>query len=254
MTQSQIVGTQQQEAPPLKAETPASETVADANIITKALEGGKKWGGKFDTPEEMEKAYNNTAKVYQENQELKKQLEDRAKAPDDYKVTDTVKMSEGELKGLKELAKKAGLTQDQFLRTAEEIQQITKSQLESFEVRKKSIGDDQMIKLQDYVKKVSPGNEALQASMLNTLINDENARTRAFEHRSKLLNTGAPGMSSGNTIDLSKKTDGKAELLKMRKEMAANPRDTDLQKKYIEKAREYAHDSGHAKDMERMSR
>lgn len=254
MTQSHSVGAQPPETPPLKVETAPAELATDSNIITKALEGGKKWGGKFDTPEEMEKAYNNTAKVYQENQDLKRQLEERAKAPEDYKVSDAIKMAEGELKGLKELAKKAGLTQDQFLRTAEEIQQITKAQMDSFEGRKKSIGDDQMIKLEDYVKKVSPGNEALQASMLNTLINDENARTRAFEHRNKLLSTGAPGMSTANGIDLTKRVDGKAELLEIRKKMAENPRDTKLQEKLIQRAREVAHDTGLAKDMERMSR
>ena len=72
------------------------------------------YAGKFKTVEELEAGYNNSAKVFQENEEVKRRLEESTKVPDDYQTPSDVQLHDNDIAQLKNAAKSSGLTQAQF--------------------------------------------------------------------------------------------------------------------------------------------
>lgn len=177
--------------------TEATTTTTPSTTTTSTPPPVKKWAGKFDTPEALEEAYNNTAKVYQENQELKTKHEESTKK----------------------------------LQSIEENEQKRRN---SFEERKKVLGDDKINILHDYTKKFLP--EKLQEVALNKLIEDEEAMNQALKDRDNRLNSKAPGMNSGST-STPERYDGQKDLLAAREEHRRHPTQKNREK-YIDLCRQ----------------
>lgn len=221
-------------------ETATAETQSDSNV-TDILTGSepKLWAGKYKTVEELEEGYKSSLTVHNENKELKKQLESFTNIPDDYSVPDDLALREIELKDIKALAKNAGLTQEQFLRTAKEMQNRIAAQNSQFENAKKEIGEETLNVLDDYVSKNYPS--SLKEHILNKLIRDKKAMTEAMEHRDKTLNSSAPGMDRGS-ISSPEKYDGAHELQKAAAEHHKDPRNKEKKARYLNLAKEVGHE------------
>lgn len=199
--------------------------------------GDKLYAGKFKTVEELETGYTNAAKVYQENETLKKQVTDATKVPDDYSTPTGVALHEADLAETKRLAKESGMTQAQYEKFVKQTEAKSRSQHETFEAAKKEIGADQLNILQDYVKKAYP--EKLHDAVLKTLIKDKDARAAALEHRQKLLNNRVPGMETpGAGYDHDVTYD---DVLKAREAHQKNKGDMKLRKRYLDMTARYAH-------------
>jgi hypothetical protein len=194
----------------------------------------KLWAGKYKSPEDLEEGYNKIRNTYTENQELKKQLQSFTTVPDDYQTTD-VGLRQEQIQELKQIAKNAGLNQDQFFKTAKEMQDRINYQFEILEQRKKEIGEKDLNLLTDYVSKQYP--EKLQETVLNKIIKDKEAMTEAMNHRSKILNSQVPGMDTG-TGQQEEKYSGQKELVEAAKAHHKDPRNNALKERYIKIAAE----------------
>ncbi|MDQ8039633.1 MAG: hypothetical protein REH83_04430 [Rickettsiella sp.] len=194
----------------------------------------KLYAGKYKSVEELEKAYKNSAKVFNENKALQDKLKS-LEAPESYNLPESISLPTQEIQGLQNIAKTAGLNQEQFNKTLSamtEQQQYYQSQLEE---RKKTLGYKLAI-VEDYVTKTYPS--SLQTTILNTLIGDENAMSDALKHRDQLLNSQVPGLSN-QRANLPDPYEGKNELLKVAKEYERDPSDKN-RKRYINLASEVA--------------
>lgn len=200
-------------------------------------EGGtppKKWAGKFETPEALEEAYNNTAKVHQENVELKGKYEALTKVPEKYTLPEAVKISSKEQAILERAAKKVGLNQEYFSKMAEEFHAEENAQMQAMADRRKAIGEEKVNVLHDYVKKFYP--ERVQDTLFRELIKDDEAMKQAMIDRDKRLNSRAPGIE-GAGAGFQEKYDGQAELLKAREAYTKNPSQKNKDR-YIDMARQ----------------
>lgn len=196
----------------------------------------KLYAGKFKTVEELEAGYNNAAKVYQDNEDLKKRIDESTKIPDDYAIPSDVQLHESDINELKAAAKESGLTQAQFERLAMKQNQSVKSKLESFENAKKELGSDNLNLLQDFLNKTYP--DKVADKMLKEAIKDKDLRAQLMDQRTKMLNSSVPGSSqvTPNTYndvthdDVKKQREimmnsrGKARIEAQRKYVAMNAR------------------------------
>ena len=194
----------------------------------------KKWAGKYDTPEQLEEAYKGSAKVFQENQELKSKVESMTKVPDQYVPPEHVKLSDQRKAYLDRAAKKAGLNQDHYNKMAEELHADELAQSNQFEERKKAIGQEKINLIEDYVKKNYP--EKLHKTMFNEIIKDDEAMTQAMSDRDKRLNSKVPGVDQAGA-GFEPKYDGQAEVLKAREALRKNPSEAN-KKRYIDISRQ----------------
>lgn len=202
----------------------------------------KLYAGKFKTVEDLEAGYNSSAKVFQENNDLKKRLEDISRVPDDYAPPSEIALHESDLAEAKRLAKESGMTQSQFERFAKQQEAKAKKQLEDFENAKKEIGPDKLNVLQDYIKNYYP--EKMQDTVLKTLIKNKEAREAAFAHREQLLNNTAPGMHRpGRPFDHRVTYD---DVLKARAALQERKGDMKLRKRYLDLTAAYAHQKDNA--------
>jgi len=204
-------------------------------------EGGEKlYAGKFKTVEELEAGYNSSAKVFQENDTLKKRIDEATKVPDDYNTPTEIALHESDLAETKRLAKEAGMTQTQYEKFARQQHDKAKKMVDDYDNAKKEIGADNLNILQDYVTKYYP--EKLQSSILKNLIKDKDARAAALEHRQQLLNNRAPGMNKpGQGFDYKVSYE---DLLKAREAHQKNKADPKLKKRYLDLTSAYAHQKG----------
>jgi len=194
----------------------------------------KKWGGKYDTPEQLEEAYNETGKVHRENQELKSKYESMTKVPDQYTAPEHVKLSDHRKALIDRAAKKAGLNQEHYAKFAEEVYADEVAQNNQLEDRKKQIGQEKINVVQDYVKKNFP--EKLQTTVFNEIIKDDEAMTQAMKDRDARLNSRVPGVDQAGA-GFEPKYDGQAEVLKAREALRKNPSEAN-KKKYIDISRQ----------------
>lgn len=191
----------------------------------------KLYAGKYKSVEDLEEGYKASEKFISENAVLKKKIEMFEKVPDDYEVSPEIAMRDAEIRELKVIAKNAGLNQDQFIKTAKEMQERLKYQLTAFEQAKQEVGEANLNILTDYVTSHYP--ERLREVVLTKLIKDKDAMTDALKHRESLLNSSVPGMdgAAGGKVE---KFDGQKELIEAAKAAHKNPRDKVAQKHYID--------------------
>jgi hypothetical protein len=156
-------------------------------------EEGKLYAGKFKTVEELEAGYNNAAKVYQENDDLKKKHEESTKVPDAYFVPTGIELHENDLEELKQSSKNSGLTQAQFEKLAIAQNEKVRGKVQSFENAKKEIGADNLNLLQDFITKTYP-QKAGEALMKEAIKNKE-VREAILNQRTQALNSSVPGVN-----------------------------------------------------------
>ncbi|MFZ0219266.1 MAG: hypothetical protein WAL30_03570 [Candidatus Aquirickettsiella sp.] len=194
----------------------------------------KLYAGKYKSVEALEKAYKSSAGVFNENKMLKEKLKNQ-EAPENYSVPELLSLPEQEIQGLQNIAKTAGLNQEQFTKTLSAMTEQQQQHQTQIEERKKVLGDKLNV-IEDYVTKTYPA--TLHTATLNTLIGDENAMSDALKHRNQLLNSQVPGLAS-QRANLADPYEGKNELLKVAKEYERDPSDKN-RKRYINFASEVA--------------
>lgn len=199
-----------------------------------ATEPPKLYAGKYQSVEELEKAYKNSAKVFNENKELQEKLKSFA-APENYSLPESLSLPEQEIQGLQSLAKSADLNQEQFNKTLSAMTQLQQQNQSQIEERKKILGDKLNI-IEDYVTKTYPS--TLHSTILNTLIGDETAMSEALKHREETLNTQVPGLSNQRG-SFSDPEDAREALAKIANEYRKNPTEKN-RKRYINIANEVA--------------
>lgn len=207
-----------------------SNEIEPINIIE---EIPKLYAGKYKSVEELEKAYKNSAKVFNDNKALQERLKNY-EVPESYNLPD-VSLPETMLQEIDGLAKAAGLSQKQFNKTLYAMVEQKNQYQTQLENKKKTLGDKLNI-VQDYVTKTYP--TSLHTTILNTLIGDENAMSEALKHRDQLLNSQVPGLSN-QQANLTDPYDSQQEMLKMAKEYEKNPTNKN-RKRLINLAKEVA--------------
>lgn len=150
------------------------------------------YAGKYKTVAELEEGYKKSLPVHQENENLKKRLEDASKVPDMYMTPADVILHDADVEEVKRLAKSSGLTQTQFEKLARETNAKSVHKHESFESAKRELGSDKLNILQDYIKKKYPEGKIADAA-LRTIIMDKDAQISAFADRDAMLKSTIPG-------------------------------------------------------------
>ena len=189
-------------------------------------EQSKLYAGKYKSVEELEKAYKNSAKVFNDNKELQERLKNY-EVPESYHLPD-VSLPETMLHEIEGLAKAANLSQEQFNKTLYAMAEQQNRYQTQLENKKKTLGNKLSL-IQDYVNKNYP--TSLQSTVLNTIIGDENAMTEALKHRDQLLNSQIPGLSNQQD-NFSESYDTQQAMLKMAKEYEKNPTDKNRKTKF----------------------
>ncbi len=199
----------------------------------------KLYAGKFKTIEELEAGYNNSAKVYQENEDLKKRFDETTKVPDEYQVPSNVTLHDNDVAQLKSAAKESGLTQSQFERLALKQTENVQSKLQDFENAKKEVGADNLNLLQDFISKTYP--DKIAEKMLKEAIKDKDLRAQLLDQRTKMLNSSVPGsgkVSIGSYNDVTHDDVHKARDLMMKSRGKAR---VEAQKRYVALSGQLAH-------------
>lgn len=209
--------------------------MTEESILASAIAEPKLWAGKYKTAEELEDAAKQKdiefGKLFAEHGEIKKKYEQAATVPEKYTIPEDVALRESELEEIRAIAKNAGLNQEQFEKTAREMQGRIQSNIEVMEQRKKDIGESNLVLLTEYVKKYYPEN--LQTAVLNQIIKDKNAMNDALKDRESRLNSAVPGMDRANSAGGQSAYDGEKELEKAHNEYHKRPTETN-KKRYIE--------------------
>lgn len=192
-------------------ESSNESSITDSLMGTSSSEP-KLWAGKYKSVEDLEEAYKSSAKVFQENAQLRTQLEGFTKVPEDYQVPESITLRAGEIAEIKSLAKNSSLTQAQFLKIAEQMDSRVKHQMSSYEKSKQDLGEKTINILNDYVIKNYP--EKLHETVLSKLIKDKDAMSDAMKHREGLLNSQVPGINK-SVAGKRENYDGQNELLQL---------------------------------------
>lgn len=199
----------------------------------------KLYAGKFKTIEELEAGYNNAAKVYQENDDLKSKFAQATTVPDDYQIPANVALHDNDLQQLKLSARESGLTQAQFEKLAIKQDSIARSKLEAFENSKKEVGADNLNLLQDFIAKAYP--EKVQGAILKEAIKNKEVRDSILAQRTAALNSSTPGVgrvSSYNYNNVTHEDVLKARDVMMKSRGRAR---VEAQKRYISLSAQLAH-------------
>lgn len=155
-------------------------------------EAPKKYAGKFDSIEELETGYKNSARVFDENTKLKSDLENLTKLPDSYLVPSDLEIEATRLPELESRAREAGMTQAQYEKFLRSDKSRVETHKTNFEEAKKKLGEEKINLLTDYAKQNYPAE--IVDTMVKTFITDEKARNAALSHRDALLKNQVPGM------------------------------------------------------------
>jgi transcriptional regulator with XRE-family HTH domain len=203
-------------------------------------EGGEKlYAGKFKTVEELEAGYKNSLPVFQENENLKKKVDEVTKIPDEYMTPADIALHDEDAAEVKRLAKNSGLTQAQYEKLARETHARTKSNVDSYEAAKKELGADKINQIQDFVTKTY--GEKVGAKLLKDAITNKEIREELLAQRTAALNSAAPGM--GRTGGAPSYSVTKKDVLTARTEMekVRGKARVEARNKYISLQRQYAH-------------
>lgn len=199
----------------------------------------KLYAGKFKTVEELEAGYNNAAKVYQENDDLKNKYDAVTKVPDAYAVPQGIELHENDIEELKQSSKNSGLTQAQFDRLALAQNDKVKGKVQSFENAKKEIGADNLNLLQDFISKTYP--EKAGAALLKEAIKNKEVRDAILTQRTQVLNSSVPGVNKVFSSGYNEVTH--EDVIKAREVMTKSRgrARVEAQKRYIGLAAKLAH-------------
>lgn len=152
----------------------------------------KLYANKFKTVEDLEAGYNNAAKVYQENESLKKKFEEVTKIPDEYMTPSDVVLENTDVAEIKAIAKSSSLTQAQYEKLIKESHSRVVTSKNAFETAKKEIGADNLNIIQDFVKKQY--GEKVSNTLMNSIITNKELREEILSQRQSALNSATPGM------------------------------------------------------------
>lgn len=152
----------------------------------------KLYAGKFKTVEDLEAGYKNSAIVYDENNNLKKKVEELSTIPDAYQNPTDVQLEANRIADIQARAREAGMTQAQYEKFLRGDKARIDKHHEGFESAKKEVGEQTLNILNDYVTKHYP--KELQDGVMRTLIQNKEARQSALNHRDQLLNNQVPGV------------------------------------------------------------
>lgn len=219
-----------------------SDQSSQTSSGTENNDAPRKYAGKYETVEDLEKAYTNIRQTHSENENLKSELAKLKSAPDEYKLPEGVLLQADDLIDLKAIARTANLSQDHFEKLAGEMSSRAKSRQEKYESRKKELGEEKLNVLHDFVKKVYPAN--VQDAIINKCIEDNNAMSDILNQRDKLLNSQAPGMNTGNAGASGGNRDaydGQKEVKELAKEFLKT-NDPKVRDRLINVAREVGHE------------
>ncbi len=164
-------------------------------------DGEKLYAGKFKTVEDLEVGYKNAAAVYDENNNLKKKVEELSVVPDSYLNPNGIELESSRIESIQKRAKEAGMTQAQYNKFVANEQARLEGKKQGFEQAKKDMGEETLNILTDYVNKHYP--KELGQEMLKTLVVNKEARQAALNHRDQLLNNQVPGMRSTPAVGYS---------------------------------------------------
>jgi hypothetical protein len=152
----------------------------------------KLYAGKFKTVEELEAGYKNSLPTFQENENLKKQLNELSSVPAGYINPSDVQMETNRVEDIQARAREAGMTQAQY----EKFLRGDKSRLDqyqsTFDAARKEVGEATLNVLSDYVTKNYP--KEIGDKMLNTFITNKEMRASALAHRDQLLSNKVAGI------------------------------------------------------------
>lgn len=210
---------------------------------SKGEEGGETlYAGKFKTVAELEAGYKNSLPTFQENENLKKKIEEATKVPDTYNTPADIALHESDLEAVKQEAKNSGLTQSQYEKLVKERNAKSVNRHQSYEQAKKDLGADNLNILQDFIKKTYP--EKAGEALLRQAITNKEVRESIMAQRSEMLNSSVPGsgrVSTGGNYNITEK-----DVLKARDEMnnSRGRARVEAQKRYIA----MQHQRAHAKD------
>lgn len=211
----------------------------DDRLLSEGLknEPERKYAGKYATVEELEEAYKSSAAIFEENKTLKKKLE----APGEYEVPSELTLPAEELQAIKAIAKNANLTQEQFLKTAQDMQTRIHTRQKSYEDQRAAVGEENLNVLTEYVKKNYPA--SLHDTILSSAIRNNKTREELMSDRGQRLNSQIPGGGNagiGGGGD-KKENDTRNHLIKLREAHMEDPRDPKKKEAYIQGCREVGH-------------
>lgn len=190
----------------------------------------RKYAGKFETVEALEEGYKSASRVFQENENLKKQLEE-FKAPEVYLKPSNLELSDKQIERLEKAAKNSNLTQAQFEKLAYERQVELNNKLASREEKIKNVGEENINILKDYINKnFQDYSEDAKGVLLENFVLNDTARESAMKHREKTLNSSIPGMSSVNPATYHVTDD---DINKARDEAQQYPANQNKRNKYL---------------------
>jgi hypothetical protein len=214
------------------------ETTNEVPISTESVvEAPRLYAGKFNSIEELEEGYKNSAKVYDANQALTKQLSDFTTIPEDYSLPEGMAEMDG-INEIKHVARQSGINQTQFdkmVKAAIESETIRSSRMEE---AKKSIGEPTLQVLDSYIKKLMP--DKLAGVVMDQLIVDADARNAVLKQREDSLKSKVPGIDSVSVDRMRSVKDLQKEALDARNQMMATPHDPEAQQRYLEIVRQVA--------------
>lgn len=214
-----------------------TENAASTTPDTKNEE--KLYAGKYKTIEDLETAVINKDKEYSKIYNEHTDLKNKYAVPENYSLPEDIQLPSSEIIDLKSIAKTSNLSQLQFLSTVKQIEARNKLHADMIEQNRKSIGEEKIKVLGDYVTKNYP--QKLQDPILNHLLKDREAMDEAFKHRDQLLNTTIPGMNLGTGAGGKEKFDGQKDLMQLAKEHHEDPRDKTKKDRYIAMASQIGH-------------
>ncbi len=212
--------------------------------MTTLPEGEVLYAGKFKTVAELEEGYKNSAKVFQENEDIKKKFEEVTKIPDHYNTPTDIQLHENDVADVQKSAKASGLTQAQYEKLVRETTAKSAAKHEAYESAKRDMGADNLNVLQDFINKTYP--EKLRDIMLKQAITNNEVRETILNQRQEALRTGVPGMNrvaAGGNYQVTEK-----DAMKARDEMNATRGKARIkaQERYIALQREIAHQKANA--------
>ena len=226
--------------------TEQSEVVeAQTDSVAAILDDAPKlYAGKFKSVEDLEHGYKQNSGLYQRNKELEAELQKLRSVPDDYSVPKDVALRDSQLNELKMIAKRAGLSEEQFAGAAQALNDNASQQMADFSERKESLGEEKLNLLKGFVEKNFNGfDDNFRETVFNQIIRDDKNMSDAMQQREQQLNSQVPGMSgtAGVPSKSEQVSDANRECEDLGRLARERPNDMRAREKFIAKCKEVGH-------------